>query len=291
MKMSTQNVIDYYEKNWPMFVKLWQVDKTYCIHYGYYEKGVHSHIQSVYNMNDFIDRLLELRLKQGETKSVLDAGSGIGGTVVHLAKKYPSIDFTGITVIPHHVQMAEQFATENHVSSNTRFFIKDYLDTDFPSNYFDAIFSIEAINYTSKGREFVHEMQRILKPRGKLVVIDAFRTDVQLNQFLNTFYIWFCKGRSIPGLMGIEEFKTLLKEGGFTEIEDKNLSNNVQRSVIRGNLMSIPYLLSTVLKKIIRGRKYLAANDPSFPTAVSIFSSLIGLKKGVTYNAIIATKK
>jgi len=289
--MSTQNVIDYYEKNWPQFIKLWQVDKTHCIHYGFYEKGVHSHIQSVRNMNDFIDRLLRLNLKQGEQKFVLDAGCGIGGTVVHLVKKYPSINFIGITIVPNQVKIAKQFAMENHVSSHTEFLLKNYLDTSFPSNYFDAVFSIEAICYTSKGREFVHEMQRILKPDGKLVVIDAFRTNVRLTQLLNTFYIWFCKGNSIPGHMAIEEFKTLLKTGGFTEIEDKNLSNNVRRSVIRANLMSIPYFLSTVTKKIIRGRKYDASNDPAFPTAVSIFSSIIGLKKGLTYNAIIAIKK
>lgn len=52
--MKDSNNKDFYRKNWPLSVKLMQVDKTHCIHYGYYEKGIRTHIQSVLNMNDFV---------------------------------------------------------------------------------------------------------------------------------------------------------------------------------------------------------------------------------------------
>lgn len=289
--MSKQNVIDYYRRNWPLFVKSWQVDKTHCIHYGYYDKGVHSHIASVLNMNDFIAQLLGLNSKSEETKHILDAGCGIGGTIVYLSKKYPNIKFTGITIVPEHVQMANRFAAENMVDTNTKFLIKDYLDTGFSSNSFDAVFSIESINYTTKRKDFLNEMHRILKSNGKLVVIDAFRTDIRLNPFLKNLHFWYCKGMAFPSITYIEEFKSFLKNKGFREIIDITLTRNVLPSVIRGNFISIPYLLSTLTKKIIRGKKYRTSDDPTFPASVSIFPTIIGLKKGVTYNAITAIKK
>ena len=95
--MREGNVVDFYRKNWPILVKLWQIDKTYCIHHGYYEKGIRTHIQSVENMNDFVGRLLCLDSKEKQTKKILDAGCGIGGTITYLAKKYPNVNFTGIT--------------------------------------------------------------------------------------------------------------------------------------------------------------------------------------------------
>ena len=289
--MSRQKIVDYYKKNWPYFIKLWQVDKTHCIHYGYYEKGIRTHVEAVLNMNDYIEQLLELDLKSKETKYILDAGCGIGGTVVHLAKKYLNIKFIGITIVPEHIQMAKEFAKENHTNSNTDFLLIDYLSTRFNSAYFDAIFSIESINYTSQTRGFINEMNRILKTNGKLVIIDAFRTNVPLNPFLNTIYRWYCKGREFPSIVKLNEFKSFLKDEEFGNIVDINLKRNVLPSVIRGNMVSIPYLFLTTMKKFIQGKKYHSSKDSCFPTAVSIFSTMIGMKKGVTYNAVKAIKK
>ena len=50
--MKKTDTIDFYHKNWPLIVKLLKTDKTYCIHHGLYDKGIHTHIQSVENMNN-----------------------------------------------------------------------------------------------------------------------------------------------------------------------------------------------------------------------------------------------
>jgi ubiquinone/menaquinone biosynthesis C-methylase UbiE len=285
-----QNVIDYYQDNWQLSVKLWQVDKTYCIHHGLYEKGIHTHIQSVLNMNDFVAKLLDLNSKSERIKNILDAGSGIGGTIVHLAKKYPNINFKGITIIPEHIQMAKRFAIENQVSSNTDFLLENYLDTNFPSKYFDAIFSLESMNYTNQRTEFIREMHRILKPGGKLIIIDAFRTKIQLNPFLKNIYIIFCKGNAIPSIAPLKDFISLLNRENFKEIIEIDLTKNIQLSVIRGNLVTIPYLFLTITRKITKGKRYRVETDTAFPAAVSVFSTIIGLKKALTYKAITAIK-
>jgi len=62
--MREGNVADYYRKILPILVKLWLVDKTYCIHHGYYEKGICTYNQSIANMNDFVGRFLCLDSKE-----------------------------------------------------------------------------------------------------------------------------------------------------------------------------------------------------------------------------------
>ena len=90
---------DFYQKNWQLIVKLLKVDRTHCIHHGYYEKKIRTHLQAVNNLNNLVDSLLGLKKDETKTKKILDAGCGIGGTVVYLAGKYPNAKFTGITKV------------------------------------------------------------------------------------------------------------------------------------------------------------------------------------------------
>jgi cyclopropane fatty-acyl-phospholipid synthase-like methyltransferase len=290
MQMKKRESIDFYQKNWSLIVKLLQVDKTHCIHHGFYEKGVHSHIKSVLNMNDFVARLLKLDSKKEQIIQVLDSGCGIGGTIIHLAKKHPKINFVGITIVPEHIEMAKNLAKEFKVNGNTDFLLEDFMETSFSSNQFDAIYMLESAVYSQKKQALIHEMNRILKPGGTLVIIDCFKTNVKLNQFLNNMYILFCKGWGLPDLIKLEEMKDTLKSEGFNEIKTKSLTKNVRRTIIFGNVLSIPYLFSMIVRKIIKGKNYQIREDKELLASTFLLSAIIGLKKGITYNAVTAVK-
>lgn len=288
--MRIVDIIDFYKKNWPLIVKLLKVDKSYCIHHGYYEKGIHTREESVLNMNNFVGRLLELDLKDKQVKHVLDAGCGIGGTVVHLAKKYPDINFTGITIIPEHIEMAKNYAKINHVDINTEFFLSDFMKTSFSSCLFDAIYLIESASYSIDKQVLIHEMYRILKSGGTLVIIDCFRTNVKLNQFLNNIYELFCKGWGLPNVITIDKLKDFLRTEGFNKISNKDLTRNIRRAILMGNILGIPCIIKILMRKIIHGKSYQISEDPEFLAVVSLLSTIIGLKKGFTYNAVTASK-
>jgi ubiquinone/menaquinone biosynthesis C-methylase UbiE len=288
--MVDRNSIDFYRNNFTLIEKLLQVDQTHCIHHGYYEKGIRTHVQSVLNMNDFIGRLLKLdsEIKQG--KKILDAGCGIGGTVVYFAKKFPDIKFTGINIVPDHIEMAKNLAKEKKVLSNTDFFVKDFVDTDLSSNHFDAIYLMESSCYAVQKQMLIREMYRILKPGGILVITDVFRTLVELNPVLTNIYDSFCKGWGLSDLIDIEEFIFYLEKEGFHNIVNKAITKHVTRTILRGDVLSIPYLVSMMNKKIFLGKKYQMTKDSQFPGISPVLTTMLGIKKAITYNAVTAMK-
>jgi ubiquinone/menaquinone biosynthesis C-methylase UbiE len=288
--MGVRDSKDFYRENMPLLVKLLRVDKTNCIHHGYYEKGIRSHIQSVQNMNDFVGRLLDIDTKDKKSKKILDAGCGVGGTALYLAKKFPNVNFIGITDVSENIEMAKILAKENNVVDNTDFILKDFNNTDFPSNQFDAIYLIESSCYALDKKHLVSELYRILKPGGILVIIDAFLTSVQINPFLKKVYICFCKGWGLSNLIKLAEFEDFLKTEGFHKIETRDITKNVLRTILRGDVLSIPYIPSTIIKKIILRRNYKIEEDLNFIAIVPFLTSILGLKKGMSYNSITAIK-
>jgi ubiquinone/menaquinone biosynthesis C-methylase UbiE len=288
--MGKEEVLHFYQKSWPLIVRLLQADTTYCIHHGYYEKGIRSHVQSVQNMNDFIGRLLHLDSNENHARHILDAGCGIGGTVIHLAQRHPQMYFTGITIIPEHIAFAQKLAQENHVGPNTDFHLADFLDTDFPPNRFDAIYLIESASYARDKRLLLREMHRILKPGGSIVIIDCFRTSVPLNQFLQIFYNWFCQSWELPGLISVNECERLFAAEGFQSVTTIDMTKNVIRTILRCDVLSIPYVFPILFRRVTHGNAYKIADDPAFLAMASLSSTVLGLKKGISYNAIIGMK-
>ena len=281
---------DFYQKNWQLIVKLLKVDRTHCIHHGYYEKGIRTHLQAVNNLNNLVDSLLGLKKDKTKTKKILDAGCGIGGTVVYLAEKYPTAKFTGITKVPEHIKLAKNYAEEKQVIANTDFISKDFTNTSFSNNQFEVVYLVESSCYAPDKQILIKEMQRILKPNGTLIIIDIFLTNIKQNYFIKNIYKWFCKGWGLPNLIKLEEFKDSLKTEGFHEITERDLTKNITRTIFRGDIQSIPYLIPIIIKKIFLGKRYKITKDLKFIGIVPILATLLGIKKAMTYNVITAFK-
>lgn len=288
--MGKDDCSDVYQKQWSLIVKLFQVDKTFCIHHGFYEKGIHTHVQSILNMNDFVGRLLELDSKESQTQYILDAGCGIGGTVLYLTKKYPMIHCTGITMVLDHVEMAKKLAEENQVSLRTEFLVQDFCHTEFPSNHFDAIYLLESSCYAHQKNVLLHELFRILKPKGRLVIIDVFFTDVPLSPLLTKIYQGFCKGWGVPHLISLVDFMDMIKAEGFSKIIKRDLTKNVTRSILRGDVLGIPFLFSVLCKKIFFGGSYRIEEDAHFFGVLPVLTTILGISRILTYNAVTASK-
>ena len=280
-----KNIINHYELIWPLCKKFWHSDKTLGLHYGFYEKGIKNFEDAVINMNNLIERNLNLNTK---TKNVLDAGCGVGGTSIYLAEKYPKIKFIGIELTPKLVDLAKNFAEEKKVE-NVEFFIKNYVSTDFSDNYFDCIFALLSSSHAVDKREFLHEMNRIIKPDGKLIVIDIFQNNKPFNFLTSKIYDSYLKTLSVKELVDINNFDKFLRNEGFENIKIHDISKNIQRHHFIGFILNIPSFFYFLIRKIFKYEDDLKANY--LFTSAPIYAALISQSKNLKYFLISAYKK
>lgn len=289
MKVGENVVINWYESHWdPGFVRWWKGYETLCLHDGLYEKGTKNFEEALLNMNDLVGRLLEL--KDEDSVNILDAGCGVGGTSIYLGNKYQNAQFTGITISPKQIEWATEFANERNFNNNTTFLLKDYMKTGFPNDSFDGIFALESMDYAPNKKDFLKEMNRILKPGGKLIVIDPFITKNIKNPLMEKIYHLYYEGRGAPIFTVFNEFKSYLESEGFYDIRVRDLSKNIIRSECRSFILSIPFVVSVLLKRLLKGKKYRYDKDIDYYLAVGILSPLMGISGTAAYYAVNATK-
>ncbi len=282
-------VADYYERIWSRFVLWWKAEKTLGLHYAFYEKGIKTFEQGVFNMSDYVGRLLCLDTKN--EMNILDAGCGVGGTSIYLAKKYPNLHFTGITITPGQLVLANKFVTERKLN-NADFMLQNYMETDFSDEYFHNIFALESGGYARNKKDFIKEMYRILTPGGRLAIIDAFLTSTPHNYFMKVLHdlTYIGRGAPIDADMNLQELENYLKEEGFVDIQVKDLTINVARSQLRSFIIGIPFFLSSIFKFIVKRGKIDLTNDPDFYLGVSVLCAVYGAFGSSKYCSITAVK-
>jgi len=246
------------EEYWKRKKNLFDVEKTLGMHLGYYEKGIRKHSDAVINLNSIAGKKLNLD-KTKSDKKILDAGCGIGGTVIHLAKKYPKNMYYGLNITPEEIKIANDNAENKKVTKNTKFIVGDQNKTDFQRDFFDGIIAIESVSLFTDKEKFTNDAYRILKKGGKIVIIDIFSRTDKLNPFLkkmynhynnarkNSFYNeneWrkkhlFGNKNNLPNLESVDVMKNFLTKSNFKEIMINDITKNVRLSIWRNFLLEI----------------------------------------------------
>jgi ubiquinone/menaquinone biosynthesis C-methylase UbiE len=237
-----RSIIEYYDLAWPNFSR--HIAQTNLgLHYGYYDDEHRSHHDAMLNMNKQIS--VELKLKKDSNLSILDAGCGVGGSIIHLAKEFAKITFTGITISEDQIKLANDYSKKKGVESQVSFLNRDFMNTKFPEENFDAAYSLESMCYAYNKHDFLKEMKRILKPGGRLAILDGFRNGkYPIEPSLEEKYDQWCKGWRLDQRLDTQiNFKNYLKEEGFQEITYRDITANVLPSSKRLYRMAIKSLI------------------------------------------------
>nr|A0A075D657.1 RecName: Full=Picrinine-N-methytransferase; Short=VmPiNMT; AltName: Full=Gamma-tocopherol-like methyltransferase PiNMT; Short=VmTLMT [Vinca minor]AHH02782.1 tocopherol-like methyltransferase [Vinca minor] len=163
-------VAEFYDKS----TDAWEVFFGEHLHDGFYEPGTTATIPgSKVAVVRMIDELLRFAGisddPEKKPKTMLDVGCGLGGTCLHVAKKY-DIKCTGITISPEQVKCAQDLAATQGLESKVSFDVGDALDMPYKDGTFDLVFTIQCIEHIQDKEKFIREMVRVAAPGAPVVI-------------------------------------------------------------------------------------------------------------------------
>jgi tocopherol O-methyltransferase len=167
--VSHKKINTYYQSSQWMYRLFCYTPMTLGMHFGFWEKGTKNRQEAILNQNREIIRVG--RVRRG--MRVLDAGCGIGGSVIYIAQT-TGASVWGISLDPKAITIAKRYSGERGLASCTHFSVQNYTQTNFPDNFFDVVYGIESICYASPKIAFLKEAYRVLKPGGTLVIQDGY---------------------------------------------------------------------------------------------------------------------
>jgi len=206
-------VVRYYEENQFFYDRFWTESSTRSMNYGYWDADTRRLSQAFRNQNQAIAE----HLRVDASDRVLEAGCGTGGATVWLARHH-GCRGVGITLCPHQARRGGRIAAEQGVAGRTAFLVMDYTEMGFPDASFTKLFASESVCYASRKSEFLREAHRVLRPGGRLVVVDGFRADRPLGERERWLLESWAEGWAVPGLARVDEFASDLQEVGFREV-------------------------------------------------------------------------
>lgn len=211
----------YYDQCHVDYQLIWRVERTLGLHMGYYDDNITNHSQAVLRMNMALADTVNIR----PTDKVLDAGCGIGGSTIWLAKKV-GCQVTGININPKQIQKAVSLS---QALPQVSFCQADYCHTDFEANSFDVFWALESSCHAANKGDFLKEAYRVLKPGGRLIIGDYF---VKEGTPVSTIQQWL-DGWAVPDFASLSQFTKGLAEAGFSNVNVRDITKHVYPSSYR----------------------------------------------------------
>lgn len=156
---------------------------------------------------------------------VLDAGCGVGGTLLALADNLPGrLRGVGISISGSQVRRARQRARAAGDESACMFLEASYLDVPCRAA-FDAAIMVESLIHSPDPRRTIAQLAAALRPGGVLLICDDFLTLQQAETAESRRSLTvFRRGWLAHGLHSTEDIQALASESGLQLIERRDFT-------------------------------------------------------------------
>jgi len=118
---------------------------------------------------------------------VLDIGTGPGAIPLNLQRLHPEACFSGCDISYGMLRMACAASKKKHVQLLLA--AGDGQQLPYKDNAFDVIISLFALHHMDRPEDLLHEVDRVLKPGGRLLLMD-FRRDMPRGLFMLVNSLW-----------------------------------------------------------------------------------------------------
>lgn len=283
MNYSLTDIIDYYEQCENAYRDAWGMDRNLQLNLGLWEKGTRNLAEALANLNARVAELAEI----DEHSVVLDAGCGVGGTAIYLAKKF-GCKVIGISITERQIALAKANARDAGVDDLVQFETQNFMSTNFKDEYFDAVIGMESICYAEPKLGFLSEAKRILKKGGRLVLAENLQGKAELTDkeeailYRNGF-----NGCKVESLDNEEDYRQNLTSLDFKAIECLDKSKEVRPSILRLRRFFYPAWLYNQWHRLI-GKPFSETQEANTKMCYYL---LTGLDRGLwKYGLIRAVK-
>lgn len=159
----------------------------------------------------FIEAVKYFDLKNNDR--VLNIWSRTGSAAPFLKNKNKNIELHNLEVSPQMLKKAEDKFPEEE------FGLTDLLKINFPDNYFDYVLSLETLEHCPEPSAFLRELNRLLKPGGKLV-LSTPPASCEPIYFVYNFF-GFGHGEGPHKFLSSKKVKQLFLESNFKILEHR----------------------------------------------------------------------
>jgi SAM-dependent methyltransferase len=186
-------------------------------------------------------------------------GSGVGATLRSIARRLPTADLHGITLVPWQVEQGRFLNQSGRQSTNINLNLGNYERTSFASASFDAIYAIESSCYgtgANKSR-LIREAHRLLRSGSRFVVADGFIGPGNFRGPQKSIYRTLCDCWVIDDLGDIRAFTRELGRSGFRDITVEQIQSRVTPSILHIPWVTLKFLLTSIVfgkRKMTRAR-------------------------------------
>jgi ubiquinone/menaquinone biosynthesis C-methylase UbiE len=154
---------------------------------------------------------------------VLDAGCGVGGPALAIARAVPDVVIDGVTVSEVQAKMARQFVAEAGLADRVRIHVADFHRLPFPDGSFDVALYFEVTGYSPDRVALYRESARVLRTGGTVYVKDTFCQEEPLTEQQRRFMeasdqLWAC-ARSAT----LSETERAMRAAGFLDVQMREL--------------------------------------------------------------------
>ncbi len=225
MAFTNEEVSNYYDQTAVHYRYFWKLEESMALHYGIWRNGIKTLQESLIETNKELAQQANIQASD----RVLDAGCGVGGSSIYLAKNI-GCQAVGVTLSQQQADEAKANASRENVAHLVDFHQKDYTNTGFQANSFDVVWGIECHLTESTKETFVKEAQRVLKNGGRLIIGEYFKTSENLNEKQHKTLQKWLNYEAIADMVTLEKYKEWLEDNGFTNIRVTDVTKEITPS-------------------------------------------------------------
>jgi tocopherol O-methyltransferase len=225
--------------------------------------------RAIIRMNGFLAERAEITA----SCRVLDAGCGVGGSAIWLARERRA-SVVGITLDPGQVELARGFAEQQGVSG-VAFGVMDFAATTFPTHAFDVVWNLESLSHCAEPLTYLEHVHELLRDGGRFACADFFRGSAGDPADCEAM----CKGWVLSNLQGLERIAEQLERIGFVDVEIVDLTPRVLASAAAMGSFASSASFFTQLAT--------AAGEPARPITALHFDAAIAAERGLRSGSIV----